>query len=246
MSDIKNQYIKASWARRAELTSLIYNRTGGKVYQGPFEGMKILHKFSWGDGDCASKLLGLYECELFEAIEKVIDHNPDTILNIGCAEGYYGIGLARRTGVKTVLVDVNETAINIARENAQVNGVNKILFTTDCTIENYRSFLQAPLKPFIFMDCEGAEEDILDLEKIPELAKTIIMVESHDCNRPGLTDKLTARFQDTHTIVKISQGNKNPYLPITEDLDDYDKMLLCVEARPSTMYWLYMIPNHEV
>lgn len=243
MSNIKNEYIRASWARRAELTSLVYDRTQGYVYQGPFKGMKILHKFSWGDGDCASKLLGLYECELFDSIENVITQEPDAVINIGCAEGYYGIGLAMRSNVKAVLVDINETAINIARENAQVNKVNKILFSTECTIENYRSCLQAPQKPFIFMDCEGAEEDILDFEKIPELVKTTVMVESHDCNRPGLTDKLIERFSETHDIVKISQGNKNPYLPITEDLDDYDKMLLCVEARPSTMYWLYMTPK---
>lgn len=243
MSNTKNEYIAASWARRAELTSLVYERTNGFVYQGPFKGMKILHKFSWGDGDCASKLLGLYECELFENIEMTIDQQPDMILNIGCAEGYYGIGLAKRTGATTVLFDINETAINIARENAHVNGVNKIMFSTACAIEQYRSFLINPKNPFIFMDCEGAEEDILDLEKIPELAKTSIMVESHDCNRPGLTTKLIERFSDTHNILVIKQGNKNPYLKIIDDLDDYDKMLLCVEARPSTMYWLHMIPK---
>ncbi len=243
MSDAKNKFISASWARRAELTSLVYQRTGGHVYQGPFKDMKILHKFSWGDGDCASKLLGLYECELFDDIEMSIEEEPDMILNIGCAEGYYGIGLAQRTGSTTVLFDVNETAINIARENAQANGVNRIMFSTTCTIEEYRSFLINPKNPFIFMDCEGAEEDILDLEKIPELAKTTIMVESHDCNRPGLTLKLIDRFSSTHVINVIKQGNKNPYLEIIDDLDDYDKMLLCVEARPSTMYWLHMTPK---
>ncbi len=243
MSEAKNNYISASWARRTELTSLIYKRTGGKVYQGPFKDMQILHKFSWGDGDCASKLLGLYECELFDSIETVINDQPDMILNIGCAEGYYGIGLAKRTGVTTVLFDINETAINIARENAQVNGVNRIMFSTACAIEQYRVFLINPRNPFIFMDCEGAEEEILDLEKIPELEKTTIMVESHDCNRPGLTLKLIDRFSSTHQINVIKQGNKNPYLEIIDDLDDYDKMLLCVEARPSTMYWLHMTPK---
>lgn len=243
MSDAKNNYIAASWARRAELTSLIFERTDGHVYQGPFKGMKILHKFSWGDGDSASKLLGLYECELFDSIEMSIEQQPDMILNIGCAEGYYGIGLAKRTGTVTVLFDVNQKAIDIARENAQVNGVNRIMFSNNCVIEQYRAFLINPQKPFIFMDCEGAEEEILDLEKIPELAKTTIMVESHDCNRPGLTSKLIERFSDTHNILVIKQGSKNPYLKIIDDLDDYDKMLLCVEARPSTMYWLHMIPK---
>lgn len=243
MSEVKNNYIKASWARRAELTELVYQRTQGFVHRGPFQAMKILHKFSWGDGDCASKLLGLYECELFEDIERVINQPHDLILNIGCAEGYYGIGLAKRTQTKTVVFDVNKTAVDIARENAAANGVNKILFSTDCTIDNYRSFLASANNPFIFMDCEGAEEEILDLTVVPELAKTSVMVESHDCNRPGLTDKLVARFAETHNIKLIRQGNKNPYMPLIDDLDDYDKMLLCVEARPSTMIWLYMYPK---
>ena len=141
------------------------------------------------------------------------------------------------------MFDVNKTAVDIARENAAANNVNKILFSTDCTIDNYRSFLASACDPFIFMDCEGAEEEILDLEVMPELAKTSVMVESHDCNRPGLTDKLVARFAETHYIKLIRQGNKNPYMPLIDDLDDYDKMLLCVEARPSTMIWLYMYPK---
>ena len=243
MSEIKNNYIQASWARRAELTSLVFERTTGFVVRGPFQGMKILRKFSWGDGDSASKLLGLYECELFSDLEKVIATKPDIILNVGCAEGYYGIGLAKRTGSKTILFDVNKTAIDIARENARANNVNAIMFSNDCTVENYRSFVAAHDTPFIFMDCEGAEEDILDLNVIPELTKATIMVESHDCNRPGLTDKLIARFAETHQIKVIRQGDKNPYMPLIDDLDDYDKMLLCVEARPSTMSWLYLIPK---
>lgn len=243
MSDIKNKYVQASWARRAELTKLIYQRTEGFVHQGPFQGMKILHKFSWGDGDCASKLLGLYECELFEDIEKAINQPHDLILNIGCAEGYYGIGLAKRTQTKTVVFDVNKAAVDIARENAAANGVNKILFSTDCSVVSYRSFLASANRPFIFMDCEGAEEDLLDLTVMPELANTAIMVESHDCNRPGLTDRLVARFAETHNIKLIRQGSKNPYMPLIDDLDDYDKMLLCVEARPSTMIWLYLCPK---
>lgn len=243
MSEAKNNYVTASWARRAELTNLVYQRTSGYVYQGPFKDMKILNKFSWGDGDVASKLLGLYECELFEGIEHTINQDHDMILNIGCAEGYYGIGLAKRTGATTVLFDINQKAIDIARENARVNNVNRIMFSTACAIEQYRAFLINPQNPFIFMDCEGAEEDILDFEKLPELEKTTVMVESHDCNRPGLTAKLIERFAATHQIKVIKQGNKNPYLGIIDDLDDYDKMLLCVEARPSTMYWLYMTPK---
>jgi len=244
MSEAFNNYVHWSWKRREELTNLIFQRTQGLVYLGPFEGMKILPKWSWGDGDSAGKLLGLYECELFESIERVIGNNPDLVLNIGSAEGFYGIGFGMRIPTsQVVLVDVSETAINIARENAQVNKVNKIQFSTDSSIDNFRSYLAKYNRPFIFMDCEGYEEDFLDLEKIPELVKTTVIVESHDCIRAGLTDKLVARFKDTHNVKVIPQGAKNPYLGITFDLSDYDKMLLCVESRPSTMTWLFMEPK---
>jgi hypothetical protein len=243
MSEIKNNYIQASCARRAELTSLVFERTNGFVVRGPFQSMKILPKWEWGDSDCAGKLLGIYECELYDSIEEVIQNNHDLIMNIGCAEGFYGVGFGMRTDAQIVMIDPFVAALNIARENANANKVNKILFSSESHPEVFRHYLQKYKNPFIFMDCEGAEEDILDLAVIPELAKTAIMVESHDCNRPGLTDKLVARFAETHQIKLIRQGNKNPYMPLIDDLDDYDKMLLCVEARPSTMIWLYMYPK---
>jgi hypothetical protein len=232
-----------SYDRRIELIHIILSRTEGKVYQGPFKGMKVLPKWSWGDGDVGGKVLGLYECELFPAIEKVIESKPDLILNIGCAEGFYGIGLALRTGQRTVLFDLMDSAIGIARENAQINNVNKIMFSTDCTVPIYRTYLDGAKSPFIFMDCEGAEKELLDLEVIPELNKTSVIVESHDCNIPGLTELLLSRFNDTHNIEIISQGSKNPYLDITQDFSDWDKMLLCCEFRPSTMKWLYLTPK---
>jgi 16S rRNA G966 N2-methylase RsmD len=246
MSESYNNYVHWSWKRRAELTDLIFQRTGGSVYQGPFAGMKILPKWSWGDGDSAGKLLGLYECELFDSIERVIESNPDLVMNIGSAEGFYGIGFGTRLTSQIVLVDVSESAIKIARENAQANSVNRIQFSTDSSVDNFRSYLSKYNRPFIFMDCEGYEEEFLDLEKIPELKKTSIIVESHDCIRRGLTEKLIERFKETHRIASIPQGSKNPYLEITHDLSDYDKMLLCVEARPSTMTWLFMEPKNEV
>ena len=232
-----------SYDRRIELIHILLSRTNGEVYQGPFKGMKILPKWSWGDGDVGGKILGVYESELFPAIETAIANNPDLVLNIGCAEGFYGIGLAMRTGRKTILFDLMESAISIARENANANGVNNILFSNECTAEVYQHYLSQASNPLVVMDCEGAEDQLLDLSVIPALAKTSIIVESHDCNIPGLTNKLIGRFKDTHNIQVIEQGAKNPYTEITRDFSDWDKMLLCCEFRPSTMFWLYLTPK---
>lgn len=246
MSDTFNNYVQWAWKRKSELTRIIFERTGGEVYQGPFKGMKILPKWAWGDGDTAGKLLGLYECELFEHVEDAISKNPDVIINVGCAEGFYGIGLGKRTNAQIVLVDVSDDLLKIARENASVNGVNKIQFTSDSSIETLNNYLGRYNNPFIFMDCEGFEEELLVPEIMPGLANTTLIVESHDCFRPGISERIINRFSATHNIQFIQQGSKNPYMPITFDLSDYDKVLLCCEGRPSTAAWLYMVPKDAV
>lgn len=244
MSESFNNYVHWYWQRRNELTNLVIERTKGIVVDGPFKGMKILSEYSWGDGDTASKLLGLYESELFGCIEHVIAKNPDLILNVGSAEGYYGIGLAIRTDSQTVLIDTEKRAIDICRENARINNINKVHFINESTIEVLKSYLVNYNTPFILMDCEGFEEDLLDVDKLPELSKTFILVESHDCIRSGLTNKLLDKFKNTHNCHVIKQGSKNPYIDIIDDLCDYDKMILCCEVRPSTMYWIYMEPKN--
>ena len=230
--------------RKNDLTSIVFERTNGIVVDGPFKGMKILPKGAWGDGHPASKILGLYECELYPYVEEAISRNPDLILNIGSAEGFYGLGLALRTGVKTVLIDTWDVVLNIARENARENNLNRVLFSTDSSIPNYQHYLSNAERPFVVVDCEGGELHFLDPALIPELSKSIILVESHDCVTPGITNTLVQRFSDTHTVHVISQGAKNPHIDILkDDFSDYDKMILCCEERPSTMYWLYMVPN---
>ena len=236
---------------RRPLVDLVMKRTGGKVQRGPFKGMIILPEFVWGDGDAAGKLLGLYENELHVALEDVIAWNPDNIVNVGCAEGFYGIGLALRCKPQWVtFIDVDKRALDIAKRNFDING-GKPKGTIDVGFGTWKVFWgdvpgllgKSDQRPFVFMDCEGAEEDLLDLVKAPELAKARIIVESHDCIRPGLMVRLIERFRGTHDIEVIGQGTKNPYLDIIADLDDVKKMLITCEFRPSTMYWLYLVPK---
>ena len=172
------------------------------------------------------------------------ENKYDLVLNIGCAEGYYGLGLARNLpDTLCALFDINPTAISICRENARANNLHNVQFNTDCSVENIRSYLTKADNPFIVMDVEGHERVLLDLETIPELSKTTVIVESHDCNIPGTTDLIVDRFKETHDVYTIPQGAKNPYIDILFDLCDSDKMLLCCESRPSTMTWVVMVPK---
>ena len=221
----------------------IARRTGGQVYQGPFKGMKLIHEANWGDGDTASKFLGMYEDELYPYVEQALATNPDLIINFGCAEGYYGIGCAMRTGSSTILIDIDATTLGLAEQNAKINNISNIEFTTDNSITKFQNSLASASNPFVVMDCEGYEDTILNVDLVPALAKTTVLVESHDCNVPGITDRLIARLSTTHDVVKIKQGAKNPYIDVIDDISDEFKWLLCCEFRPSTMYWLYLVPK---
>jgi hypothetical protein len=231
--------------RKTELLEFVYAKTSGKVYQGPFNGMSVVNKFMWGVGDTCGQLLGLYECELHPSVEKMLLTNPDLCINIGCAEGHYGLGMAlRKPDMLTVLMDINPAAMPICQENAELNGItSNVEYTTKCGAEDLRNYLSKYDRPCMIMDIEGHEKVLLDLNVVPELSKCTILVETHDCFVPNITNILCERFSDTHTIEIISQGAKNPYIDILFELPDTDKMVLCCETRPQTSYWLFLVPK---
>jgi hypothetical protein len=246
MSNLQQQLKQVADARRRELLLFMFDQTKGLVQTGPFKGMTIVPFFSWGDGDSPAKLLGVYEDELHPAIEHAIAANPDLVLNIGCAEGYYSVGVARRLPNATnIAVDINPSAVDICSKNFQVNGVTKyeclLRPTTAIWLGKTLSKGQAPL---LVMDCEGAELTLLEPTEAPELATATVLVECHDCVTPGITDAIKQRFESTHNIVSIEQKFKDPYqFDFLKQLSDCDKWALVHEGRPNAMTWLYMTPK---
>jgi hypothetical protein len=241
MSDQLAQLIEA---RRKQILSYVYNECNGIVKYGPFTGMKILPKYCWSDGDTGGKLLGIYETELYEEVEQVIKKQPDLIINYGCAEGFYGIGLAKRLpNSRVILFDINETALNISKENAEANGITKIEYSTECNHSYLESVLSSSINPFILMDCEGAEDVILDLDKIPSLRKATIIVELHEFFRPGLTERLIEKFNDSHELDAIPQGTRDLHIEPLLGISDLDKLIIYNENRPCTMTWAVMTPR---
>ena len=80
--------------RSALIQNTLVTQQGTTVMQGPLKGMNFLYKSA--EGCHIAKLLGCYEQPLQPFIEEAIEANYKTILNIGCAEGYYAVGMARR------------------------------------------------------------------------------------------------------------------------------------------------------
>lgn len=54
-----------------------------------------------------------------------------TLLDLGCGYGPLGISLAKVHGVKPTMVDINNRAIDLAKQNGQKNGVEADIFQSN-------------------------------------------------------------------------------------------------------------------
>lgn len=219
----------------------LYDQTKGIVQSGPFKGMLLPVEESWGDGNLSCKLLGCYEQELHDDIEREIARlsllPEPQIIDIGCAEGYYAVGMARRLPKASVYaVDISKTALTVTEWAAGLNGAK---VTT-----NARPIGDIVLAPdLVIVDCEGAEVNYLGLDKWPSLAHATIIVECHGFEGNPITQTLEARFAGTHGIKNIIEGGRDPnQFVMLRGMHSLDRWLAVSEGRPCMMDWLVMRP----
>lgn len=220
----------------------LLEQTGGIVQSGPFAGMKLGAERCWDDGNLGCELLGCYEAELHPAIEREIIRlnrlKAPKVVNVGCAEGYYAVGIARRVPQATMYaVDISEAAFEVMMKSAAENGVaDRIVVKESLAIV----FAEPEL---VVMDCEGWETEYLDFANYPALTNSSIIVECHDAEKLPITKTLTERFADTHTIRNVVEGARDPnQFPMMHKLHSLDRWAAVSEGRPCLMNWLIMSP----
>jgi len=217
-----------------------------QILAGPFKGMKY-RPYSFGSG-VFTKFVGTYELELQPAVEALDQQQHDLIVDIGSAEGYYAVGLTRRLAAKrTVAFDIVPYAHKLMKENARLNGVaEKIETRGACDASTLESILQSADRPLVISDCEGFEDEILNPESVPSLKKATMIVETHDHDFPGITDRLCARFEDSHKIERIeAQTRKLSDLSIDLKIDGNTLHDWIQEARPETQCFLFLVPRDQ-
>ena len=99
-------------------------------------------------------------------------------------------------------------------------------------------------RALVLCDIEGAEEALLDPVAAPGLAGAGILVEVHDLMRPGLSDRIAARFAPTHLVTRIGRRLDDSALPEwMEGFSDMDRLLALWEWRGGPTPWLWMEPR---
>jgi hypothetical protein len=202
---------------------------GLQVSGGPFAGLR------YPDASATSlipKLLGAYERELHAAVERAVAERPKLIVNVGAADGYYAVGLARRcpdAAVHAFEADAREREL-LARV-AAANGV-AIRIEGAAAVGDLRALSGG--RALAVIDCEGCEATLLDPDRVPLLRTATIVVELHDFAVPG--DGVVARFASTHDVTLIPTGAQPP--------ERSSSLALALsEYRPGPMRWAVMFPR---
>lgn len=189
------------WRKRETLAAL--DRTyGRRVAAGPFAGMVYMDA-SAGSA-LVPKFVGSYECELHAAFLSLRGEPYAGAIDIGCAEGYYAVGLARiLPGVPIFAYDTDPTAQELCRKLAALNHVQEqVQIAGSCGREHL--IARSGQRLFVLCDCEGYELDLFDGPVARALAGSDLIIETHEMYRPGCTAQLLSIFSATHAHEIIS------------------------------------------
>jgi hypothetical protein len=213
------------------------------ILSGPFKGMRY-HSFKSAGSVIIPKIIGSYEDELMSSLEKLFAKDYSEIIDVGCAEGYYAIGLALKfPNAKVYAYDLDEQARVLCNENAIENNVTPRL--------EVASFLDAiMLKQFTFTkkgllicDCEGFEKQLFTEASVKNLNNCNLIIELHDCNDDTISKTILPLFINTHklSLIKSNPDKKLSNYPFIKKNGKLTDELLN-ERNGIIMYWAVLEP----
>jgi hypothetical protein len=169
------------------------------VRSGPFRGTYV-RSYSHTVG--RPKWLGTYERELHPAWNAIIAAAPQTIYDIGGAEGYYACGLLRALPRARLEVwEALERERELLRLNAARNGV-----AARCGVHGLcdESALDEALRraqpDVVICDIEGGERELLTEAMLQRLHTATLVVETHGLD---VFETVRCRMQATHEVEVI-------------------------------------------
>jgi glycosyltransferase involved in cell wall biosynthesis len=233
-------------ALRLGTHALVRRQTDGRVVSGPFAGMwfglPVPHLPAY---------LGTYELELAPLLAELARTPFDLVLNVGAADGYYATGLARLwPGARVIAFEMLPEKQENVRRVAAENGVGeRVVIEGEGTAVHLAELTGGATRPLVWIDVEGAELDLLDLERVPGLRHAEIVVELHPhlVTRPRET--LEERFASTHEVQLVLGEDRRPeQFPLEGRLwRTPPGRAIAVEAmqerRPERQDWLWLRPR---
>ncbi len=233
--------------------SLSRTGTGLAVRSGPFAGMPYITRATCSAYPC--KITGTYEKELHPAMAEILARPFGTVLNLGTAEGYYAVGLARHyPQARAIVFEGNPKGVKLLRQLARRNGVEARLdirgYATGADVATLLSGKGSEGETLLVCDVEGAEAEIFFSFPPALLARTTLVIETHEGAAPGVTDRLAALLEPSHRVTRVPLAPRTP-----DDLpfplagwarakgSEWAVQTLLDEGREPDPGWLYAVPK---
>ena len=187
------------------------------------------------------KFVGSYECELHAAISSLRGEAYAGVVDIGCAEGYYAVGLARLLpGTPIFAYDTDPAAQALCERLAALNQVrDQVHIAGSCDREQLMA--RSGQKLFLLCDCGGYELDLFDEPVAQAMAESDLIIETHEMYRPGCTAQLLSVFSATHIHEVISPvARRWEDFPVTQSVPRLFRRYAVDEWRNPAQRWLWL------
>ena len=241
-SQRKKWYDEEKGKVRTKILSTILNGDL-TVRNGFFKGLKY-PEFAAYSSHSIPKLIGTYEEELRPILERLKDRDYSDIFDIGCAEGYYAVGLAMTYPRARIHAhDIDKDAVEFCRRMARLNGVaSRMEFGGYCDDQRLSQFGFTG-RGLILCDAEGYELQLFTRSVAENLRNCDVVIELHDFIDPRITPHLAQVFRDTHTGEFVDATPRHPgRYPILEGLDRADQEV-ALQERSQKQQWAFFQPK---
>ena len=246
LSDIEKTFTKL---RRKRVSGAIFDKYGGVIQRGPFEGLKLTGHANISRGPLALKLFGLYEGVV---IEEIIKRQPfEDFVNIGAADGYFSLGLLKAGFAKrAICFEMSQEGRMSIIENAELNELSEYILVLGAADSKLGQRLSEanynPANSLVICDIEGAEFSILTEQTFEYFMGATIIVELHDKilhNNTEARDRLIEYLPDGYSF-SVLKSKPVDWSGITaiENLSDNDRALAMSEGRKLIGEWLIASP----
>jgi len=223
---------------------------GLTVRAGLFHGLKYPGVFLHGGSAFFPKLVGAYEDELRVLLGKWMrSRHYDLVINIGCGEGYYAVGLPTKISAHVLAFERDARSRDFCRLMARINDVGaRVTVEGECKTKNLENIHCTD--GLVICDCEGEEEKLFTLSTVDHLKNCDFVIELYDFKKPGIGKSLRKLFNvglgKTHRIFTVNARKRRlkDFAPLIPRVDPETLRELLDEERPVPVQWLVVERKH--
>lgn len=206
----------------------------------------------------SSKLIGLYEEAVQDALNKIITENKiNYFYNIGCCEGYHFIGnIKKNKFIKAYATDIDQSALKVLKKNLILNKIitNNIAINNNYDLKAIQGDGIKLHETLFLIDIEGDELAFFNYENINIYKKSHFIIEFHydhinffkklfNSEKEKIFYELIMDNFKVDIIEKKFKTHPLNYLNNIDVFNEDDKYLLISESADSKIIWIYLYPK---